>query len=1183
MIARTPANHSNLRRRGLTLLFSMVVSGGPLLGVGTAKIVFNIPRDTAERALKDFSIQSGCEVLFSSDAAANVRTNAVKGEFTPSEAVRLMLAGTVLRVVNDKNGVMRVVRSGERSDSGERGNTPSSSSKATGLSDNFSAKTQNNEPKPSTRTTSPVKSKNPFVRLAALFALAHVLATPVPAAEGISAPGVIQGRVFNLSSGSYLNNARVSIDALSKTVFTNERGEFTLSDVPAGQVEIRIFYTGMEPTVAKLFVEPGATVRKDFDLSSREKASDGERVKLDAFVVAALRETNASAIAINEQRFAANIKNVVAADEFGDVSEGNLGEFVKYLPGVTVDGNSWDVRNILVRGFSSDYTAISIDGDRAANAASSSTNRTVEVSSFLSMNNVARVEVIKSPLPDAPADMLGGSVNVISKNAFERRKAQFNYRVFGNFNAQDVDFGRFTGFTPGKENAHKIEPAFDLSYIAPLTPRFGITFNAQHTRRYNDIQQIDPYWLPSRASTPYTTADNPWLARADYKLAPTYVMRSSASIGADWKITQRDVISAGFSYGSTDMHQDIPSYTFNAVGTRNNAPIGFGPTFTQGAATAGRAEMSIRYRRKLDQSTHSRVKWRHQGPVWTAEAGASASRSTNHYRTTDYGYMGATFRINDIGLRFDDISNSTPGRVSATKGGVAVDLFDARNYTIFQPNKLFIDGSDLINSMYANVERTFGNAIPVTVKMGVDRRSQTRDVRQPSELWDFVGPDGVANSADDLVGRYDLLLDNGYGDGRFYFNLPRSTWVDQGKLYTLYKNHPEYFRYNEANAIQVNAQNSKRIEETVSAAYLRVDTRLWNNRLLLAGGVRFERTEDEGEGVLNDPSATYQRDAAGNLVRDSKGNPIRITNDLVERARLQYIERGARDSRTYDHFFPSLNAIFNAREDLLIRAAYAKTIGRPNFTTIIPGIVISEPTSANPTITLTNPDIKPWTADNFDLSVEYYTKENGLFSAGVFAKNVTDFFGRVVQPVTDEILDEYGLTSDYSGYQVSRQINTGDARIMGYELAFRQSLGFLSPWTRGLLVFANFTSLRTSGARAADFSGFVPKSINAGLSFNRPRYNVKLNWNRLSRIDRGPLTGTNVAPNTRMYRPPQDRVTFNFEYRITRAISIFGVVNNLLGKPRRDEAYAPDTPDYSRTTNINYWGVMSSFGIKGEF
>jgi TonB-dependent receptor len=545
--------------------------------------------------------------------------------------------------------------------------------------------------------------------------------------------------------------------------------------------------------------------------------------------------------------------------------------------------------------------------------------------------------------------------------------------------------------------------------------------------------------------------------------------------------------------------------------------------------------------------------------------------------------MGGVFRINDLALRFDGIGDSTPGKISGTVGGVPVDVFDARNYSVFQTNKLHIDGSDAIYSTHANLQRTFGGVTPVTVKMGVDRRAQTRDTRQPLEVWNFVGADGVASSADDRIGRYDLLLDTGYGDGKFFFNLPRSTWVDQGKLFALYQSNPGYFRFDEANAIQVNATNSKVIEETISAAYLRADLTLWQNRFRLAGGVRFERTEDEGSGILNDISATYRRDAAGNLVRNAQGQPERVTTNPVELARLQYVDRGATDSRGYDHFFPSLNAIYSVRENLLVRAACAKTIGRPNFTTIIPGIVISDPAAANPTITLTNPDLKPWTAENFDLSVEYYTRDNGLFSVGVFTKDVKDFFGRITEPATDELLAEYGLTSDYSGYTVSRNINTGDARISGYELAFRQSLGFLSRWTRGVLVFANATKLRTEGGRAADFQGFVPTSTSCGISFNRPRYNVKLNWNRLSRIDRGPLSGTNVAAGTRQYRPPQDRVTFNFEYRISRGISLFGVVNNALGKPRRDEAYSPGTPDYSRTTNINYWGVQSSFGIKGEF
>lgn len=76
-----------------------------------AKRSFNIPAETAEKSLKQFASQSGVEVLFSTQAAAGIRTNAIKGDFAPTDAVRQMLAGTPLYLVNDdKNGVLRIVR-----------------------------------------------------------------------------------------------------------------------------------------------------------------------------------------------------------------------------------------------------------------------------------------------------------------------------------------------------------------------------------------------------------------------------------------------------------------------------------------------------------------------------------------------------------------------------------------------------------------------------------------------------------------------------------------------------------------------------------------------------------------------------------------------------------------------------------------------------------------------------------------------------------------------------------------------------------------------------------------------------------------------------------------------------------------------------------------------------------------
>src|SRR5690606_38130646 len=106
---------------------------------------------------------------------------------------------------------------------------------------------------------------------------------------------------------------------------------------PAGAVTLEVFYTGLDPQQVKLEVAPGQTVQRDIELTSASRYGADGTVKLDAFTVSTSRETDAEAIAINEQRFAANIKNVVSADSLGDVMDGNVGEFLKFLPGVTAE------------------------------------------------------------------------------------------------------------------------------------------------------------------------------------------------------------------------------------------------------------------------------------------------------------------------------------------------------------------------------------------------------------------------------------------------------------------------------------------------------------------------------------------------------------------------------------------------------------------------------------------------------------------------------------------------------------------------------------------------------------------------------------------------------------------------------------------------------------------------------
>src|SRR6185436_10467224 len=58
------------------------------------------------------------------------------------------------------------------------------------------------------------------------------------------ATGSVSGRVYNEAIGSYVNNARVVIESLKLETFTDEKGVYNFPRVPAGEVAVRVIYTG---------------------------------------------------------------------------------------------------------------------------------------------------------------------------------------------------------------------------------------------------------------------------------------------------------------------------------------------------------------------------------------------------------------------------------------------------------------------------------------------------------------------------------------------------------------------------------------------------------------------------------------------------------------------------------------------------------------------------------------------------------------------------------------------------------------------------------------------------------------------------------------------------------------------------------------------------------------------------
>ncbi len=306
-----------------------------------------------------------------------------------------------------------------------------------------------------------------------------------------------------------------------------------------------------------------------------------------------------------------------------------------------------------------------------------------------------------------------------------------------------------------------------------------------------------------------------------------------------------------------------------------------------------------------------------------------------------------------------------------------------------------------------------------------------------------------------------------------------------------------------------------------------------------------------------------------------------ITNDALERAKLEYIPRGLTAGTSYDGYYPSVNLTYNVLPDLALRFSYAKTLGRPNFANVIPNVDIDENETGGGTpgtIRARNKDLKPWTSNNFEVSAEYYFKSGGVVSAGVFRKNVENAFGSRTVQLTKELLAEFNLEPIYENWDLVSTFNIGSAtRIDGIELNFQQQLTFLPSWAKGLSAFGNLTVLDVDGSA---FVSLQTKTANWGFSYSRDRIGFGFNWNYLGEFS---TSSSGIGAGGVTLNKPQLSIDMNSEYRFHRRLTLFFNARNLTNAIVKQERLSPLTPEYSHPRVYTDRGVKLSAGIKATF
>ncbi|WP_229702207.1 TonB-dependent receptor [Bowmanella pacifica] len=184
-------------------------------------------------------------------------------------------------------------------------------------------------------------------------------------------------------------------------------------------------------------------------------------------------------------------------------------------------------------------------------------------------------------------------------------------------------------------------------------------------------------------------------------------------------------------------------------------------------------------------------------------------------------------------------------------------------------------------------------------------------------------------------------------DGQARANL----WFNLDALNALLHTNPELFDQVDDNGV-ANLASDRSVEEQVSAVYIMNTLQL--NKLELVAGLRFEQTDVTSN---------------ANQRIDDKFEPVSIEGDNSV-------------------VLPSLIANYHFTDKLIGRASYTTALGRPNYGDISATSSFGIDENGDGVLSIGNPDLEPYTADNLDLALEWYPTDASLLSVAWFQKDI---------------------------------------------------------------------------------------------------------------------------------------------------------------------------------------------------
>ena len=730
----------------------------------------------------------------------------------------------------------------------------------------------------------------------------------------IAQNGAITGRVLDNVSKEPLIGANVIITGSNRGSATDIEGKFQISNIPPGKYILKASYLGYMPNSVEVEVFQNKTVSLVLPLDF--VIVEGEEILVTG-------QAEAQLSAINQQLSAQSIKNIVSAKKIQEIPDANAAEALGRLPGVSLLRSGGEGSKVVVRGLAPKFNKIQIEG--VSMSSTGSDDRSTDLS-MISPYMLEGIELSKAALADQEADVIGGSINFILREA--PKDFHFDVVAQSGYNGLKKEFGDYKFVLSGSNRFFENK----LGIFAQLD------IENRNRSSYELAANYTNYSSPSDPREVDVSIGNLML-----KDIIRDIERIGGTIVLDYKLPEGKIKLSNFisSIGknTTNRFDNLRPFLVDRFYTleklENDLTVMTNNLRIDNNLFGGKIDVGISYSFAENKLPSDMI---FQG--YNPDA---FDKTKLNYQVSPEKLM--TFTLDDLNTAY--LYDVTLGSAYTKETNFAADINFQYKINFYENFSSLIKVGTKYKHLYKNYDK---EVEWMPIHWGGGEPSKRIDLILQHYPWmQKTAPLGSLRLP------YKLFVDQNYnpedflGGNYLIKNMPNADLANE--ISDLLKGN-YFYNYHESIKDDYNGF------EDYYAMYVMTELKL-GEEITFIPGVRYENKFTSYKGI--------------------RGNAQTILEQIG------YSHSDTTTERSNEFWLPMIHLKYKPFTWFDIRLAYTETLARPNFNQIVPSW-----NRTLTTVYWNNPYLKPSHSMNYDMYASFYNNELGLLTVGGFYKKIND-------------------------------------------------------------------------------------------------------------------------------------------------------------------------------------------------